>query len=398
MKWKYSISSLDIGDKMSEKFILAKSKENEITDSGACGGAVSSIFQYLLANELVDGVLTLNKGIDVYDGVPRLLTSAEEVIETCGSLHCAPTMVSDLISDFLTDEKIAVAVKPCDAKAINELVKRHRIDEDKIITVGLNCGGTVRPEVAQEMIEKFYNVDPSRVVKEEIDKGKFIIELDDGEEIAIKIDDLEEEGYGRRDNCQRCELKVPRNADIACGNWGSEPGWTFVEVNSEKGREIIDGAVSEGFIETKAPSEKALEMREKVENIMIKMGNRNTGKQLDDDYSLEEWEAQWNKCIKCFACRDVCPICWCNECELEKPYFSDDPQSPPDPLGFHGVRLSHMSPSCINCGQCDDVCPMEIPVSKLFHKLQKKYESRTGYVAGIGDEKPPLYSPMKEVF
>ena len=72
---------------MSEKFILAKSKENEITDSGACGGAVSSIFQYLLANELVDGVLTLNKGIDVYDGVPKLLTSAEEVIETCGSLH-----------------------------------------------------------------------------------------------------------------------------------------------------------------------------------------------------------------------------------------------------------------------------------------------------------------------
>ena len=351
------MSLLDIGDKMSEKFILAKSKANEITDSGACGGAVSSIFQYLLANEIVDGVLTLNKGVDVYDGVPRLLTSAEEVIETCGSLHCAPTMVSDLISDFLADEKIAVAVKPCDAKAINELVKRHRIDGDKIITVGLNCGGTVRPEVAQEMIEKFYNVDPSKVVKEEIDKGKFIIELDDGEEIGIKIDDLEEEGYGRRDNCQRCELKVPRNADIACGNWGSEPGWTFVE-----------------------------------------MGIRNTGKQLDDGLSIEEWEAQWNKCIKCFACRDVCPICWCHECELEKPYFKDDPQSPPDPLGFHGVRLSHMSPSCINCGQCDDVCPMEIPVSKLFHKLQKKYENQTGYIAGIGDEKPPLYSPMKEDF
>jgi formate dehydrogenase subunit beta len=41
---------------------------------------------------------------------------------------------------------------------------------------------------------------------------------------------------------------------------------------------------------------------------------------------------------------------------------------------------------------------MEIPVSKLFHKLQKKYEAHTGYVAGIGDEKPPLYSPMKEDF
>ena len=139
--------------------MLAKAKANEITDSGACGGAVSSIFQYLLANDLVDGVLTLNKGDDVYDGIPRLLTSPEEVIETCGSLHCAPTMVGDLISDYLADQKIAVAVKPCDAKAINELVKRHRIDGDNIITIGLNCGGTVRPEVAQEMIEKFYHVE-----------------------------------------------------------------------------------------------------------------------------------------------------------------------------------------------------------------------------------------------
>ena len=57
-----------------------------------------------------------------------------------------------------------------------------------------------------------------------------------------------------------------------------------------------------------------------------------------------------------------------------------------------------MSPSCINCGQCDDVCPMEIPVSKMFHKLQMKYQNTTGYVAGIGDEKPPLYSPQKENF
>ena len=69
---------------MEGNYVLAKSKENEITDSGACGGAVSSIFQYLLANELVDGVLTLNKGEDVYDGIPRLLTDPAEVIETCG--------------------------------------------------------------------------------------------------------------------------------------------------------------------------------------------------------------------------------------------------------------------------------------------------------------------------
>ncbi len=384
---------------MSGNYVLAKSNENLINEYGACGGAVSSIFQYLLANDVVDGVLTLSKGEDIYDGIPRLVTDAGEILETCGSLHCAPTMVSDLISKYLPDKRIAVAVKPCDAKAINELVKRHKIDPEKIFTVGLNCGGTVIPETAQKMIEKFYDVDPSKVIKEEIDKGQFIIELEDGTEKGIKIDDLEEQGYGRRENCQRCDLKVPRNADLACGNWGSEPGWTFVEINSEKGQDILDKAISEGFIETKEPSEKALGIREKVENIMINMGKRNQKDHFGENYlSVDEWKEQWNKCIKCFACRDVCPICWCRECELEKDYFKDGSDSAPDPLGFQGVRLSHMSFSCINCGQCEDVCPMEIPVSKIYHKLQRSYADLVGYEAGLGDEKPPLYSPLKENF
>ena len=55
-----------------------------------------------------------------------------------------------------------------------------------------------------------------------------------------------------------------------------------------------------------------------------------------------------------------------------------------------------MSFSCCDCGQCDDVCPMDIPVSLIFDKLQKKYYNRTGYVAGVSnDSKPPLYSPDK---
>lgn len=383
---------------MSEQYILAKGKSEEISSNGTCGGAVSAIFQYLLDQEIVEGVLTLIKGEDIYDGIPTVLTEVSDILETCGSLHCAPTMVGDLISTYLSDKKIAVAVKPCDAKAINELIKRHRINPNNIYTIGLNCGGTVIPETAQEMIKKFYDVDPLKVVKEEIDKGKFIIKMEDGEEKAIKIDELEEKGYGRRNNCQRCELKVPRNADIACGNWGAEDNWTFIEVISEKGNDLIENAKKEGFIDTKSPSSQAIEIRDKIENSMIKLGKNFQKTQLEESYlSKEQWKEQWNKCIKCFACRDICPICWCNECELEKPYFKES-ELPPDPLGFQGVRLSHMAFSCINCGQCDDVCPMDIPVSKIYNKLQNKYREETGYVAGLGDEKPPLYSPQKENF
>ena len=119
--------------------------------------------------------------------------------------------------------------------------------------IGLNCGGTVRPAVAEEMIRLFYELDPEDIVSEEINKGKFIVELKDGSEKSIKMDDLEDEGYGRRENCQRCELKIPRKADIACGNWGSSKGYTFVEINTPRGEELVQYAIDNEYIEVNAP-------------------------------------------------------------------------------------------------------------------------------------------------
>jgi len=382
---------------MNPEYLLARSKNPEILEKGECGGAVSSIFQYLLDKEIVDGVLTLVRGEDVYDGIPSLIKNSEDIRETCGSLHCAPTIFGDLISKYLTEMKLAVAVKPCDAMAINELEKRNQLDREKIYEIGLNCGGTVMPITARKMIDMFYKVDPDDVVKEEIDKGKFIIELKDGSHKAVEIDELEEKGYGRRENCQRCDLMIPRNADIACGNWGAEPGWTFIEINTEKGRELVENTKKEGYIEVKTPSEKSLTMRNKIEEVMIKLAKKFQDKYLEENYpSPEKWDEYWNRCIKCYACRDVCPVCYCKECALDKECYVKEDQVPPDPLTFQGVKLSHMSFSCINCGQCEDVCPMEIPLAVIYQRMQKKYKNKTGYTAGISEELPPLYSPEKE--
>ena len=374
-------------------YVLARSKNSDFLEAGECGGAVTSIFKYLLDEGLVDGVLALSPGEDIYDGVPTFVTNSDDLISTAGSYHCAPTMFGDLIQKYLSDKKIAVAVKPCDMRSVDELIKRHKINPDNIYTVGLNCGGTVSPMTGRKMIELFYDINPDDVVSEEIDKGQFIVELADGSEKGVKIHDLEEEGFGRRLNCQRCDVKIPRKANIACGNWGSLDGWTFVEINDEKGDELINGAIKAGLIETKSPSQDAIDARAKVENIMIKMSKKTQNSVYDKVDEMEEW----NRCIRCYACRDVCPICWCYEnCEINKSYFENS-GIPPIPIAFQGIRLSHMSFSCVDCGQCDDVCPMDIPVSLIFDKLQKKYSDRTGYIAGVSEDiKPPLYSPAKE--
>lgn len=377
------------------KYYLARAKDNEIRKAGECGGAVTALFKYLLENEIVDGVLGLRKGKDIYDGIPTLITDPKELTKISGSLHCAPTMFADLISKYLQDLKLAVSVKPCDAMAIKELQKRKQI-ENELYLIGLNCGGTLRPIPAREMIKLFYKVDPDDVIKEEIARGKFIIELKDGSHKEISIDDLEEKGYGRRDMCQRCEMMIPRNADVACGNWGADEGWTFIEVVTEKGKKLVENAINDGFIEVKSPSDKAITIRSKIEKSMIKMAKNFKEKYLDKEYpKLEDWEKYFKRCIKCYACRDVCPICFCEECELEKEWYKEPENVPPNPLTFHGIRLWHMGFSCINCGQCEDVCPMDIPVARLFHKIQEKYRKETGFVPGVDEELPPMYSPEK---
>lgn len=381
---------------MENEYLLVKSREESLAEKGECGGAVSSMFKYLLEKGIVDAVLTLKKGEDLYDGIPVLVEDPDEIPETCGSLHCAPTQFGDLISKYLQDKRVAVAVKPCDAMSIKELEKRLQIDPEKLYKIGLNCGGTVMPITAMKMIETFYDIDPADVVKEEIDKGQFIVELKDGTEKSVKIDELEEKGYGRRENCQRCEMMVPRNADIACGNWGAEPGWTFVEIVTEKGKELIESARSEGYIEVKNPSEKSLEIRGKIEAAMVKLAQKFQEKHLQENYpDLDKWDEYWNRCIKCYACRDVCPLCFCKQCELERDFYKEEGQTPPDPLTFQGVRMSHISFSCCNCGQCEDVCPMEIPLAKIYHRMQKKYQNATGFHAGVDEELPPIYSPEK---
>ena len=320
------------------------------------------------------------------------ITDADVFVAATG--HDTVNLLTSVLSQNYDNIKKIIA-RVNDLDHVNAF-KRVGIDRDNVYMIGLNCGGTVRPAVAEEMIRLFYELDPEDIVSEEINKGKFIVELKDGSEKSIKMDDLEDEGYGRRENCQRCELKIPRKADIACGNWGSSKGYTFVEINTPRGEELVQYAIDNEYIEVKKPSEKQLVIRSKIEQVMKKMAKRTQKKYLETEFTKEEKEDILNRCIKCFRCRDVCPVCNCVTCSMEKEEFKEHPSQKPDPLLMHGIRLGHMAFSCINCGQCDDACPMEIPVSRLFQNVQLKYTKDTGYVSGVSENKPPMYSGEKE--
>ncbi|MDO5843606.1 MAG: Coenzyme F420 hydrogenase/dehydrogenase, beta subunit C-terminal domain [Methanocorpusculum sp.] len=373
---------------------------------GECGGAVTSLLQYALASKTVDAVLAVCKGADLYDAKLELITDAAEVPKTAGSLHCGTLLSAKMVKKYLggaKDMKIAVPVKGCDAMAFYELAKRNQINLDNIILIGVNCGGTVSPAIAREMIADKYETDPDAVFKEEIDKGQFIIEYKDANGVhqtrGIKVDDLEEtpEGYGRRMNCQRCKCKIPRQADLACGNWGvigpKAGKATFVEVCSPKGAALLDAAISANAVEVCAPDQKGLEIRGKVEGAMLKLGDKNRKKQFEKlgegSERLEKIMKITSRCIACRACIENCPICYCVECSTAKPHLINQTQVPPDFM-FHLIRFAHIADSCINCGQCQELCPVDIPNALFMHAQQVELEKMFGHKPGYSMELPVL--------
>jgi len=360
----------------------AWTNDQDIAKKAECGGAVTSLLKYALENKIVDAVLAVRRGQDIYDAVPVLISDPKQLKDTAGSLHCGSLLVAKPAMKILERSKglkLGMTVKGCDVMALQEYAKRKKIDLSNLLLIGVNCGGTVSPVSARKMIREKFGVDPDTVHKEEIDKGQFIIEYEGGHK-GIKIDDLEDGGYGRRTNCRRCLYKVPRQADLACGNWGvigDKAGKaTFVEVCSDKGADLLSRAVKDGALNTEAPDPKGLEMRGKVEGAMIKLGEK-WRKRDFEALSKDLWgtiQKETSRCIKCYSCIENCPVCKPAADKLKKQYMVKPGEVPPNPM-FHMRRFAHISDSCVNCGQCEELCPMNIPLAKFSHAIRVEGDS-----------------------
>jgi ferredoxin len=120
--------------------------------------------------------------------------------------------------------------------------------------------------------------------------------------------------------------------------------------------------------------------------------------------SFQEWLDHFARCVKCYGCRDVCPMCFCKECSLEHPELMSIGKVPPDTI-FQLVRAIHMAGRCIDCGLCEEACPADIPLRVLYKKgnalVKEFFDYETGsLVTGLspwkflGDESTLETKPM----
>ncbi len=100
------------------------------------------------------------------------------------------------------------------------------------------------------------------------------------------------------------------------------------------------------------------------------------------------WKNEMENCIKCYACRQACPLCYCTQCTVEanQPQWIPTESTTLGNLEWHIMRAMHLSGRCISCGQCGDACPVNIPIHLLPMKMADEIKAGYGVVSGMNRE------------
>ncbi len=288
-----------------------------------------------------------------------------------------PQNAAKAISHFTFHEfspyKVAVVLRPCEMRALIELVKLEQAKLDNILFVGLECGG----------------VFPFEIIYSKGEADKLYSDYMDALKRGSNFD-------GIRDVCKGCDLFWPENVDIVVSCIGREkPSIIFC---TEKGVDIAR-SLNLNISEADERTEASLKLEQERLNYKEKMISDIKERLAGVDGLL----AVFGRCIGCHNCSHVCPLCYCKDCFFESSTFDYEAESyvrrvqkrgtirvPMDTLLFHLGRMTHMATSCVSCGMCSDVCPVGIPVSVVFKAVGSDLQALFDYVPGrdLGEPLP----------
>ena len=118
---------------------------------------------------------------------------------------------------------------------------------------------------------------------------------------------------------------------------------------------------------------------------------------MDKEARWEFWRQQFARCIRCYACRKACPMCYCDPCFIDqsKPHWAEKSPQAHGNLMYHLTRFQHLAGRCIDCGECTRACPVDIPLYLFHKKVAKDCEEMFHQAAGMKIEDKPVMVDFK---
>lgn len=110
------------------------------------------------------------------------------------------------------------------------------------------------------------------------------------------------------------------------------------------------------------------------------------------------WKKEFERCIKCYACRQACPMCYCRRCVVDnnQPQWVNTSSHTLGNFEWNIVRAFHLAGRCVGCGNCDRACPVNIPLRLLNTRMAQEVLTSFDHVAGMSDKQPPVLASFKK--
>lgn len=156
------------------------------------------------------------------------------------------------------------------------------------------------------------------------------------------------------------------------------------QVTALEGRKISDFSIGEK-IRSHTPPPHVLQEAERIEA-------------MSPTDRFEFWKEHFAKCIKCYACRQVCPMCYCRRCivDVNQPQWVSTSSHTLGNFEWNLVRAFHLAGRCAACGACDRACPVNIPLRLVNYRMGKEVRSAFDYVAGENSDQKPVLASFKQ--
>ena len=303
----------------------------------------------LLKDKKVDVIIGYKKGTLPLLSQPIIIDKEEDVDKLIWNNMCYVNLAKYLVPrvpKFVDSErgnlKVGVVSKGCVGRALIHLASENKINLDEIKIIGIPCNGVVNKQRIEMEIGE-----------------KEILEVSvSGNKVIVKGKDFEKEfHYDEYMNelCKGCKIRKPpivsKAPDLCVGE-------------CEEYAKIVDE-----FTDIEEFDSKTAE--EKWENITEAL----------------------SVCTRCYACREACPMCYCNLCFVDqnKPVWFGKTTDLPDIIVYHLIRAMHMAGRCVACGTCSLVCPMGIDLNIINRKLEKIVKERFDFTSGLD---PDILPPM----
>lgn len=239
------------------------------------------------------------------------------------------------------DRHVGVVVKGCDSRTLVQLMQEGLVDREKVTVFGMPCDGVV------DLAKIKRRVDLDRIEAVEFSEDQVQLIHDGGRETVLGY----EEAAARK--CLSCQYPNPLEFDHLIGK-------------------------------PKEPFGDPARLYERVE-AFEKMS-------LAERFAF--WQAEMRRCIRCYACRNACPLCVCRDqcvAESREPHWLTQETGVEQKWMFQMIHAMHLAGRCTECGECERACPMDIPVQLLKQKIAQDIKELFDYESGVDPAAvPPL--------